>query len=420
MTKQLSALGFTFLLTFLLPAQTITTLYLNFNSHSEENDFGFAKNYNNNIDTFNNYRNLLVTMCDTFRAKGAKYNSQHDWAFLDGAKLYDNGTNANTNNKNLFVWMRDDNNGLIELDAHAHMSQKNYTDVVWYYQQLGITPSKVVGGFLYDTVMNANMPGSNWSDMQDSLPGKTKPFFKYQFDILWGGGTGNHQGVDLSPIGIWKPDTLHDILSNNDSRHLVLLGNGCNELLTDTTPDVVNTIVNEIRELVYEINNGQLQGGKFYSSCIMFNVRDLRPGLAVKAAQIIDSLQPLIDAGYIAWKTHTEKVAIWETQYAQQPNIVTCEDIPVWNGQTGMQTGIEGITTESSSVVVFPNPAKDVLNISLSDDLIYGDVLLLDITGKLVLKENTSSNQLTLNTQKLSPGVYFLKVKNITEKIVVQ
>ncbi|MBK7147506.1 MAG: hypothetical protein IPH78_01480 [Bacteroidetes bacterium] len=330
MLKKLPALGFTLLLTFSLSAQTITPLYLNFNSHSEENDFGFGKNYNNNVDTFNKYRNLLVTMCDTFRAKGAKYNSQHDWAFLEGAKLYDNGSHANTNNKNIFQWMRDDNNGLIELDAHAHMTQKNYTDVVWYYQQLGITPSKVVGGFLYDTVMNAAMPGSNWTQMQDSLPGKTRPFMKFQFDILWGGGTGNHQGVDLSPVGIWQPDTMKNILTHNGSRHLVLLGNGCNTLLTDTTANIVSTLLNEIRTLVYEINNGQLAAGKFYSSCIMFNIRDLRPGLAVKAAQLIDSLQPLVDAGYIVWKNHTEKVDIWKAQYTSAPNIVICADMPAW------------------------------------------------------------------------------------------
>ncbi len=419
MIKKLSALGFKLLLTFSLSAQTITPLYLNFNSHSEENDFGLGKNYNNNIDTFNKYRNLLVAMCDTFRTKGAKYNSQHDWTFLDGVKLYDNGTNANTNNKNIFVWMRDDNNGLIEIDCHAHKTQKNDADVAWYYQQIGITPSNVVGGFLYDTVMNNSMPGSNWTDMQDSISGKAKPFFKWKFDILWGGGSANHIS-DLNPIGIWKPDTLHNILTNNNARHLVLLGNGCNELLTDTTPNIVSTIVNEVRELVYEINNGQLPSGKLYSSTIQFNIRDLKPGMPIKAAQIIDSLQPLIDAGYIVWKNHTEKVAVWQAQYSSTPNIITCTDVPAWNGQTGIVNALEETSIGETAFSVYPNPVSESLAIICKDVLLNTTVEVFDMGGRK-LQSHIASNHITaVNVSSLTAGIYFIKIGSAIRKFVKQ
>jgi len=415
----LHTLAFALLLTSTSYSQSITPLYLNFNSHDEENDFGFGKNYNNNIDTFSKYRNLLVVMCDTFRAKGAKYNSQHDWAFLDGAKLYDNGASLNTNNKNILIWMRDDNNGLIELDAHAHMTQKNYTDVVWYYQQLGITPSTVVGGFLYDTVMNPLMPGSNWTQMQDSLPGKVHPAMKFQFDILWGGGAPSHGGTgDLNPIGIWKPDTLHNILANNNNRHLILLGNGCNELLTDTTANVVNTIVGQLRELVYEINNGQLPSGKFYSSCIQFNVRDLTANLPKKAAQIIDSLQPLIDAGYIVWKNHTEKVNIWKSQYSSTPNIVTCNDVPAWNGQTGVSTGVNDAEGERLNFRIYPNPTNANLNISLPYEFIGEEITVYDLSGRKVITETVTATQLQLETTNFSSGVHFVQIGAATEKFI--
>lgn len=419
MKKFITALLFSLFLIFTINAQTIIPLYLNFNSHSEENDFGFLANYNSNADTFNHYRNLLVAMCDTFRTKGAKYNSQHDWTFLDGAKLYDNGTNANTNNKKLFTWMRDDNNGLIELDAHAHMTQKNYTDVVWYYQQLGITPSKVIGGFLYDTVMNALMPGSNWTAMQDSLPGKVHPTFKFKFDILWGGGAPSHGGTgDLNPIGIWRPDTLHNILSNNSSRHLIILGNGCNDLLTDTSADIVSNIVNEIRELVYEINNGQLPAGKFYSSTIQFNVRDLKPGLPIKAAQIIDSLKPLVDAGYIVWKNHSEKVNIWKTQLAEQMNIATCDDVPVWNGQTGMTNGIQDIRSEILDFRLSPNPTSGDLNVQVSENLIGEEISVFELSGRKIYKSIIVSQNLKIETDYFPAGIYFLKTQNTVRKFI--
>lgn len=417
MKQTISALSLLILLTLSVQSQ-ITPLYLNFNSHSEENDFGFGKNYNNNVDTFNKYRNLLVAMCDTLSNKGARYNSQHDWAFLDGVKLYDNGTPA-TNNKNIFQWMRDDNNGLIELDCHAHKTQKNDADVAWYYQQIGITPSNVVGGFLYDTVMNANIPGSNWTDMQDSIPGKVKPFFKWKFDILWGGGSANHLS-DLNPVGIWKPDTMHNILSNNNNRHLILLGNGCNELLTDTATGIVNTIVSQVRELVYEINNGQLPAGKFYSSCIQFNVRDLKPGLPGKAAQIIDSLQPLIDAGYIVWKNHTQKVAVWQSQYASAPNISTCDDVPVWNGNTGTVNAIEETATDETTFSLYPNPVSESLSIICKDALVNAEVNVFDMSGRKVLSQLVYNHITPVDVSELNAGIYFIQINSAIRKFVKQ
>ncbi len=397
-----------------LEAQTITPLYLNFNSHNEETDGGFGNSYNQKLDTFTKYRALLVQMCDTLRAKGAKYNFQSDWRFLDGVKLYDNGT-PSTNGKNVCQWMRDDNNGLIEQDVHAHKTQKNETDVVWYYQQIGITPSNIVGGFLYDTVMTPSMPGSNWTDMQDSLPGKVHNNMKWQFDVVWGGGTPNHSGDDLNTYGAWKPDTIHAIFNHNTNRHLVLIGNGCAPLLHDTITDVVSSIVNQLREFSYEINNGQLPAGSFYTACIQWNVRDLNPLLIKYAAQICDSLKPLIDDGHIVWATHTEKLNLWQNQYGSTPNQLLCSDVPVWNGQ--ISTGISETPSYSNALKLYPNPASDLLYVD-SDSENIGEIDITDITGRTVKSFPKYSNN--LNVADMPAGIYILRTDRGIARFVKQ
>ncbi|MFN8285331.1 MAG: T9SS type A sorting domain-containing protein [Chitinophagales bacterium] len=396
-----------------LSAQTITPLYLNFNSHNEETDGGFGNSYNQKLDTFTKYRALLVQMCDTLRTKGAKYNFQSDWRFLDGVNLYDNGT-ASTNGKNVCQWMHDDNNGLIEQDVHAHKTQKNETDVVWYYQQIGITPSNVVGGFLYDTVMTPSMPGSNWTDMQDSLPGKVHANMKWQFDVIWGGGTPNHSGSDLNTYGAWKPDTIHSVFTHSPGKHLVLVGNGCSPLLHDSIPDVVASITNEIRTFCYEINNGQLPAGKFYTACIQWNVRDLSQALIKDAAQLCDSLQPLVDAGYIVWKNHTEKLNIWQNQYAAEPNQLLCDNVPQWNGT--ISTGIE----ESAlpvSLHLFPNPTNSKLQIVRSNNEVE-EAELLDMNGRKIKSFYFTAEALTIDVNFLSPGMYILRSGNEVRRFI--
>ncbi len=397
-----------------LGAQNITPLYLNFNSHNEETDGGFGNSYNQKPDTFAKYRALLVQMCDTLRTKGAKYNFQSDWRFLDGVKLYDSGT-PSTNGKNVCQWMRDDNNGQIEQDVHAHKTQKNETDVAWYYQQIGVTPSNIVGGFLYDTVMTPSMPGSNWTDMQDSLPGKVHANMKWQFDVVWGGGTPNHSGDDLNTYGAWKPDTIHAVFTHNTNRHLVLIGNGCSPLLHDTIPGVVSDIVNQIREFSHEINNGQLPAGKFYTACIQWNVRDLNPLLIKYAAQICDSLKPLIDDGHIIWATHTEKLNQWQSQYSSIPNQLLCSDVPVWNGQ--INTGINETLPSNSALKVYPNPAGDVLYMDTDAEDI-GDIEIKDLTGRTVKRFSNYTKNLSI--AEMPAGIYILRTNKAVTRFVKQ
>lgn len=73
-------------------------------------------------------------------------------------------------------------------------------------------------------------------------------------------------------------------------------------------------------------------------------------------------------------------------------------------------TGIVKLTDHAVSV--FPNPFTDMIQLRLPSANETAIIELLDVTGKLIMHiTNNGQQQLTLDTQTLSKGIYLLKVK---------
>ena len=75
---------------------------------------------------------------------------------------------------------------------------------------------------------------------------------------------------------------------------------------------------------------------------------------------------------------------------------------------------------ENSNVVVFPNPATDVITIEAAD---YQSVEMVDITGKVVFSSEIE-NSLNIDVKEINSGVYFVKLNgangSLTQKVVVK
>jgi hypothetical protein len=75
------------------------------------------------------------------------------------------------------------------------------------------------------------------------------------------------------------------------------------------------------------------------------------------------------------------------------------------------------------NVSVFPNPAKDFIQVKCSAENL--NLTLFDLTGKVIYTEALGNKNFTqVNTSKLQSGIYLLKISNekhmITEKIIIQ
>jgi hypothetical protein len=58
---------------------------------------------------------------------------------------------------------------------------------------------------------------------------------------------------------------------------------------------------------------------------------------------------------------------------------------------------------------IFPNPAKDVLNVTIQNSQ-ANEWVLVDVYGKTILRQQIEGNEAQLNTQNLSNGTYFIHV----------
>lgn len=73
----------------------------------------------------------------------------------------------------------------------------------------------------------------------------------------------------------------------------------------------------------------------------------------------------------------------------------------------------------SEMVAVYPNPAKEVINIEFRNGMKNALVEIYDVTGRMLLKQNAgSSNRITLNTFSFTGGVYFVRLQSDEGKAV--
>lgn len=385
-----------------ITAQNHPPVYMTLASHNEDNS---------NWTTYSFYkpkRDLLVQLANIVQTKGAAWSFQSDWKFLLGVAMFDTGSVvSNTNGKNLIKWMVEDKG--IFCDPHSHEANGyNYADVAYLHQQLGITPTKVVGGFLYDTVIN----GNNWENLESGIYGRMYPSYFWQPDILWGGGTPLHV-ADPYPLGAWKPKSMTDYYTHDTTNHLVLLAHGCENHIEDTSNIYYNTEI--LRNIVRQLDNGRLPDSGFYPAFSIFNVGDLNSSRVIKISQFIDSVNALTAGGRVQWKSLTQIYNIWNTTYNKRPYRVMCEDIPLAVEQT--TTSIPNGYFLSQN---YPNPFNPATKINFAlPERTFAEMRIYDIKGSLVeilFSKELSAGSYTAgwNAEKYSSGVYFYSL--ITDK----
>jgi uncharacterized delta-60 repeat protein len=75
-------------------------------------------------------------------------------------------------------------------------------------------------------------------------------------------------------------------------------------------------------------------------------------------------------------------------------------------------------------VSLFPNPAKDIISVTINSDITNGDIIIYDVNGKLITSEAFSGST-KIDVSSFSSGIYMIQLKadNVTshiEKIVIE
>jgi hypothetical protein len=90
-------------------------------------------------------------------------------------------------------------------------------------------------------------------------------------------------------------------------------------------------------------------------------------------------------------------------------------------------SSVNEVTNVSGLLGVFPNPAKENVTVSMDkNQAVMSQINIFDITGKLVLTQNTASvHEVVLNTENLTKGIYLVNVKlangaSATKRLAIQ
>jgi plastocyanin len=90
--------------------------------------------------------------------------------------------------------------------------------------------------------------------------------------------------------------------------------------------------------------------------------------------------------------------------------------------QDGSTVGIS--ESNVNSILLYPNPAKDEVKISLGKDSEnQGRIFLIDQTGKIIIYRSIDNNEISLNVGGLPRGLYFVKIllnnQTITRRVIL-
>lgn len=245
-------------------------------------------------------RRQVVSLCKMIKGKGACYNFQSDWNFLMAVDKYDTGdVTRDTNGKNLVRWIKEDMG--FSVDPHAHETDYNYADVACLISKLGVEPSKVVGGFIYDP------PESEaWSKLVPGIKGSHYPDYFWKPDILWGAATFLHRGNDESSSGCWRPKDRYNFTTHDYSQRMIYVGSSKLGL-----PGFM--------ELAKEIEDGTAPSDGFYTAQYFIGQGVINDAQILKISKDIDEINNYVKSGKAVWSTVQGIANDWLASYKGKP-----------------------------------------------------------------------------------------------------
>jgi hypothetical protein len=66
-------------------------------------------------------------------------------------------------------------------------------------------------------------------------------------------------------------------------------------------------------------------------------------------------------------------------------------------------------------MLLYPNPAEDKITLMVDNSSAY-ELLLTDLTGKVLSKEVVTGNEFTVHTQSLNSGIYLVNLKDLSNQ----
>lgn len=254
--------------------------------------------------SYKRQRHGLVEFSRMLYSHGVPFCWQSDWKFLEGVIRYETSQLMDsTKGKNLVQYMSEDMG--ITVDPHSHENYGyNYADVAYLIDSLGVTPTKVIGGHVWDPYSTLY---ANWERFRQPLQGKHYPQAQWQGEILIGSATPGHTDDPL-PSGIWHPKNKYNFWTDDPGGDLLCIGQYSGDM-------------DGLMELIDLNESGQIDTTNILT-CSFMTPQSMTPDFTTDYEK--NTLQPLLNLqnqGKIKLISFTELVNIWKNRFKEKSHL---------------------------------------------------------------------------------------------------
>ena len=305
------------------------------------------------------YRAGLIERAELLKGYDIEWDWQSDLPVIEaieendvfGAPFMDE-----TNGENVLVYIESLG---VDIDPHVHTN--NLADVAYLMEQLGASPSGVIGGSRYiecgrdhldflDFVSWRKMVGI---ESDGYVYGNVYPDAKWKPTILSGPAMGGHWFDDWTS-GVWMPGDEDAFYDHDESNEIIYIGEGYPHDSTiigspqASGAEVYASDGSYIQELVEKITNGELAtgttGGDRFMYTASIHIRDIdvvrergeeKANTVEGLSIVLDELEPLREAGLIEYVTFEQAASIWNNKYGAVPHQVNLEDFSFYEEVEG-------------------------------------------------------------------------------------
>ena len=252
-------------------------------------------------------RNGLVEMAGYLHENDVPFAWQSDWKFLQGVLKYETEELMDsTGGKNLVRYLYEDLGIAVDAHSHEHYGY-NYADVACLLDSLGLTPTDIIGGHIWDPY---NEKYADWERFRRPLQGGQFPDYTWEGRVLIGSGTPSHT-YDPQPSGIWRPKDKYHYWEDDPEGKVVCVGQYTGDL-------------EGVQELVQLYQTDAVSADQMLT-CTIHTPQSFYPGFMEDFEK--DLIAPLLemrDRGEIKLVDFSQLVDIWESEFggeAQQYNM---------------------------------------------------------------------------------------------------
>jgi hypothetical protein len=83
-----------------------------------------------------------------------------------------------------------------------------------------------------------------------------------------------------------------------------------------------------------------------------------------------------------------------------------------------LSTNLNSTTDQENAISVYPNPAKD--KVELSSDIEFKKITITSIDGKVLKTFSSTQKNQTIDISTLSKGIYFINITTVTDKLITK